>query len=142
MSDENVATVRRVFDEVWGRGNLDLIDEICAEEFVDHDPVAGDGDRERLKELVSGYREAFPDLRFQIDETIDAGDTVITRWTAEGTFEHEFMGMQPTHERGEPIRGIGIDRFDADGHVVEAWGQWDTLSFMRNIGAMREQAAA
>ena len=142
MSEENVATVRRVFDEVWGRGNLELIDEVCADGYVDHDPIAGEGSRETVKQLVSSYREAFPDLQFRIDDVIDAGDCVVTRWTAEGTFEHEFMGMQPTHERGTPISGIAIDRFDADGHVAEAWGQWDTLSFMRNIGAIPQQTAA
>jgi predicted ester cyclase len=142
MSEENVATVRRVFEEVWGQGDLDLIDRICADGFVDHDPVVGDGDREGVKRLVSGYREAFPDLSIRIDDVLDCGDTIVTRWTAEGTFEHEFMGMQPTHERGEPVHGIGIDRFDADGQLVEAWGQWDTLTFMRNIGAIPEQATA
>ena len=61
------------------------------------------------------------------------------RWKAEGTFENEFMGQQPTGEKGEPVYGIGIDRFE-DGKVAESWTQWDTLRFMRNIGAMPETA--
>jgi hypothetical protein len=51
------------------------------------------------------------------------------------------MGQQPTGERGEPVEGLSIDRFE-DGKIAETWGQWDTLRFMRNIGAIPEQAAA
>jgi len=51
------------------------------------------------------------------------------------------MGQEPTGERGDPIRGIGIDRYE-DGKIAESWGQWDTLAFMRNIGAMPAEATA
>jgi hypothetical protein len=56
------------------------------------------------------------------------------------SFENEFMGQQPTGQKGEPVYGIGIDRFE-DGKVAESWSQWDTLRFMRNIGAMPEPAS-
>jgi predicted ester cyclase len=61
---------------------------------------------------------------------------VVIRWIAEGTFQNEFMGLQPTGERGNPVRGIAIDRFNDSGKIVETWGQWDTLTFMRDIGAI------
>jgi predicted ester cyclase len=51
------------------------------------------------------------------------------------------MGQQPTGEKGEPIQGIGIDRFE-DGKIAESWGQWDTLQLMRNIGAVPAASAA
>jgi hypothetical protein len=50
------------------------------------------------------------------------------------------MGLQPTGEKGTPVEGIGIDRC-VDGKIAEAWTQWDTLTFMRNIGAVPEEAA-
>jgi hypothetical protein len=52
------------------------------------------------------------------------------------------MGLPPTREKGNPVTGIGIDRFDENGKIVEAWGQWDTLTFMRDIGAIPEQTPA
>jgi steroid delta-isomerase-like uncharacterized protein len=139
MAEDNIATSRRVLDEVFGEGNVDLIDELCTEDFVGHDPLAGDSDREGVKQTVAGYRGAFPDLEFEILDICAAGDKVVTRWRANGTFENEFMGFQPTHEKGEPVEGIGIDRYEG-GRIAESWGQWDTLRFMREIGAIPREA--
>lgn len=141
MGEENIAAARRVIEEAFGKGDLGVIDEVCAESFVDHDPVLGDGDREAVKERIARYREAFPDLSFTIEDAFAAGDKVVMRWTGEGTFENEFMGQQPTGERGSPVGGISIDRFE-DGQIVEAWAQWDALRFMQNIGAIASEAGA
>jgi predicted ester cyclase len=141
MGQENVATSRRILEEAFGEGDLEVIDEVCAENFVNHDPMAGDQDRETVKQTIASYREAFPDLSFTIEDALDCGDKVVLRWTGRGTFEHELMGMQPTGERGEPVQGITIDRYEG-GKLAESWSQWDTLQFMRDIGALPEQAAA
>ena len=141
MSEDNIAVVRRLFDEVWGQGNLGAIDECCTEDFVDHDPIAGEGNRESAKQAASGYREAFPDLTVEIDDILASGDRVAYRWHAVGTFENELMGQQPNHERGEPIVGLTIDRFE-DGKIAESWSQWDTLQMMRDIGAMPAESGA
>lgn len=133
MSEQNIAASKRLFDEAWNQGSLDVIDELCSADFVDHDPM-GDRDIAGIKEAIQGYRGAFPDLTIEIDEIFAAGDKVVVRWTANGTFENGFMGQEPTGEKGQPIEGIGIDRFDADGKVAEAWGQWNLMTFMQNIG--------
>ena len=141
MSQENIATARRVLEEAFSQGNLAVIDECCSESFVDHDPVMGDQDREAAKQTIASYREAFPDLTFTIEDAFAADDKVVMRWSGSGTFENEFMGQQPTHERGDPVRGISIDRLE-DGKIVESWAQWDVTTFMRNIGAIPEGAEA
>ena len=142
MSEQNSATSRRVLDEAFSGGNLDVLDEVCADGFVDHDPIMGDQDKDAVKQTIAAYREAFPDLSFTVDDIIEAGDKVVIRWTGSGTFENSFMGLEPTHEKSDPVHGIGIDRFDDDGKIVEVWGQWDTLTFMRNVGAIPEEAGA
>ena len=139
MFEETIAASQRLITEAFGDGNLDLIDELCAEGFVGHDALLGDQDREASKQAMAGYRAAFPDLSFTIDDAFASGDRVAIRWTAQGTFENEFTGMQPTGERGQPIEGITIDRFE-DGLIVESWTQWDTMQFMRDIGAVPEGA--
>jgi steroid delta-isomerase-like uncharacterized protein len=140
MSRENIEASRRFIEEPFNEGNLDAIDELCSDDYVGHDPLAGDTDREAGKQTVAGYREAFPDIHVTIDEIFAAGDRVVVQWTAQGTFQNPMMGLQPTGEKGAPIHGIGIDRFE-DGKIVESWGQWDTLQFMRDIGAIPADAA-
>jgi steroid delta-isomerase-like uncharacterized protein len=141
MSVENIKTDRRLFEEAWSQGKIELFDELCSEGFVDHDPLLGEANLDALKQRVRTYRAAFPDLTFTIEEIFAAGDRVITRWSAVGTFENELMGFAPTGEKPDPIEGIGISRFE-DGKVVETWTQWDTLSFMKNLGAIPQDAAA
>ncbi|MEK6276785.1 MAG: ester cyclase [Actinomycetota bacterium] len=140
MSRENIEASRRVIEEGFSGGNLDVVDEVCSDDFTSHDPIAGEQDAEGVKQSMSGYREAFPDLEVTIEDIFAAGDKVVIRWTAIGTFENEFMGQQPTGERGNPVEGIAIDRFE-DGKIAETWAQWDTLGFLRNIGAVPDQAA-
>ena len=140
MSRANIDAARRFIEEAFGEGRLEVLDEVSAEGFVSHDPVMGDQNLGGVKRTIEAYRGAFPDLSFTIDEIFAADDKVVTRWTGQGTFENEFMGQQPTHEKGDPVHGLGIDRFDADGKIAEAWVQWDTLTFMRNIGAIPSEA--
>jgi predicted ester cyclase len=135
MSRENIESSRRILDEGFSGGNLDVIDEICSDDFVGHDPIAGDQDREAGKQSMAAYREAFPDLQFTAEDIFAAGDKVVIRWTANGTFENDLFGQKATGEKGDPTEGITIDRYE-DGKLVESWTQWDTLGFMREIGAI------
>lgn len=140
MSDQ-LAASRKVIEEAFNRGNMAVIDEVCADDFVGHDPLTGDQDRDASKSSMEMYRGAFPDLHFTIDDSFEAGDKVVTRWTGEGTFENELMGLQPTHDRGHPVHGITIDRYEG-GKIAESWTQWETLTFMRDIGAVPQETAA
>jgi steroid delta-isomerase-like uncharacterized protein len=142
MAEANIEASRRFIEEAFNRGNLDVVDEVCADGFVDHDPIMGDQDKEAVKRTIAGYREAFPDLQLTIEDIMACGDKVVLRWRGTATFQNEFMGLPPTGEKGNPVTGIGIDRFDDNGKIAEAWGQWDTLTFMRDIGAIPEQTPA
>lgn len=141
MSEEQIAVSKRLITEVFNEGKLELIDELTTEDYVGHDPLAGDEDREAARATIAQYRNAFPDLTFTIEDAFSAGDKVVLRWVGQGTFENELLGLQPTGERGEPISGISIDRFEGE-RVAESWAQWDTMQFMRDIGAVPEGATA
>jgi steroid delta-isomerase-like uncharacterized protein len=141
MSEANIATSTRLIEEAFNQGNLDVIDEVATDDFVGHDALAGDEDREASKQSIGAYRAGFPDIHITIDDIFAAGDKVVLRWSGQGTFENEMMGLQPTGEKGDPIRGITIDRYEGD-KLAESWTYWDTLTFMRDLGAVGAAAPA
>jgi steroid delta-isomerase-like uncharacterized protein len=137
MSEENKALVRRYFEEIWDKGNLEVIDELFTTDFVRHGPTAIEGEvrgQEGFESFVSSYRTGLPDLRVSIEDLIAEGDRVVTRWTARGTHQGELMGTAPT---GNPatVTGILVDRISG-GKIEEEWVDYDTLHLMQQIGAV------
>jgi steroid delta-isomerase-like uncharacterized protein len=134
--EENKAIVRRINDEVWSEGHLDVIDELIADDFVA--TVVGAPEQIRgpqgFREFVVTYRKAFPDLRITIDEQLAEGETVVTRWTATGTNEGELMGIPATAKQATTA-GININRISG-GKLVEGWGLFDQLGLLQQIGAV------
>ncbi len=135
-TEESKAIARRVNDEVWSKGQLDVIDELIADEFVA--TVIGAPEQIRgpqgFREFVVMYRKAFPDLRITIDEQIAEGETVVTRWTATGKHEGELMGMAATGKQATTA-GINVNRVSG-GKLVEGWGLFDQLGLLQQIGAV------
>src|SRR5215469_3307851 len=107
---ENIAVVGRFMEEVINQGNLDAADEIVAEDFVELDPLPGQRQgREGLKEVIGMLRAAFPDIHWVVDETIAAGEKVVTRFTWTGTHRGPFLGI-PATGRNVRVKGVVIDR--------------------------------
>ena len=114
---------RRLLEQTFNDGNLELIDQLVAPDAVNHDPATPAqmrelGGRELFKGTVSMYRAAFPDVRIVVDDVIAADDKVVLRWHSEGTHRGELAGLAPTGARAS-VTGIGIDRWK-DGKIVEA----------------------
>jgi predicted ester cyclase len=129
---------RRLLEESFNEGNVELIDQLVAPDAVNHDPAVPAAMRslrgpEVLKRMVGMYRAAFPDVRITVDDVIAAGDEVVLRWHSEGTHRGELAGLAPTGARGS-VTGISIDRWK-DGKVVEAWAEWDNFGLARQLGA-------
>lgn len=135
-AEENKAIARRINDEVWNEGNLDVIDEVIADEAV----VAVVGAPEQIRgprgfrEFVVMYRTAFPDLRITVDEQIAEGDIVVNRWTATGTHEGELMGIAATGKQATTA-GVNINRISG-GKLVQGWGIFDQLGLLQQLGAI------
>jgi steroid delta-isomerase-like uncharacterized protein len=142
MSADTKAIARRFLEEAFNSGNLDVVDELVAPEFVNHDaalPEPGVG-IEAAKASITGYREAFPDLRLTIEQQLAEGEYVTTRWSARGTHQGNLMGMAPTGKQAT-VTGITIDRI-VDGRFVESWTNWDTLGLMQQLGVIPALATA
>ena len=138
MDPEHV--VRRLIDEGFSNGRLEVCDELVADEIVEHQdfgPDHADG-AEGVKAVIASLRAGFSDFCLTIEDLVVAGDTVWTRNVATGTHDGTFAGNAPT---GRPIR---IDVFDVlrvvDGRIVEHWGVPDRLKVLMQIGAMRRPA--
>jgi steroid delta-isomerase-like uncharacterized protein len=134
VSERNKAQVRRVYEEVWSRGNLDVVDELAASDLVIHASSQDIQGREDAKRYVAAFRAGFPDLHFTVEDQIAEGDKVVTRWTARGTHTGEFQGIPPT---GREIKLAGTD-FERliDGKTVECWPRVDELGLMRQLGVV------
>jgi steroid delta-isomerase-like uncharacterized protein len=143
-SQENKAVVRRFLDEVFGGGNLELVDEIFSPDYVLHDPaVPGEvSGTEGIKQYVGMYRGAYPDTHFTIEDQIAEGEQVVTRWKGQGTHRGELLGIPPT-EKLVTVTGIEFDRVSG-GKIEEAWVNYDALGMMQQLGVIPipEQAEA
>jgi steroid delta-isomerase-like uncharacterized protein len=141
MSEENKTLTRRVVEEVWNRGNLDVVDEAFAPDYQEHNPRPGqEPGIEGYKGGVSMMRNAFPDLFLDIQDIIAEGDRVALRYTLQGTHDGELMGLGATGQRVSSD-GMVFARFD-NGRVVERWGIQDMLTLLQQIGAFPAPGAA
>jgi steroid delta-isomerase-like uncharacterized protein len=128
------ALAQRWFTEVMNEGKEEVIDELCAENFVDHDPLPGTGaDRAGLHDFVKQVRSAFPDLETTVDDTILEGDRIAVRSTFRGTHEGDFMGISATGKKVE-VSNYDFVRFEND-QAAEHWGTIDSAALMEQIGA-------
>jgi steroid delta-isomerase-like uncharacterized protein len=143
MAQDNKAISRQIVEEAFNKGNVDVLDEIVSQDIVFHDPGAPPNmapGREGLKQMVLGYRIAYPDIKVTIEDEIVEGDKVVTRWSARGTNEGEMMGMPPTGKETQ-VTGITIDRIEGD-QIVESWTNWDTLGLLQQLGVVPELTPA
>lgn len=140
MSEENKRIVRRVVEEVVNGGDLDAIEELFAEDYVDHNLPSGGFHREGLGEHHAMIRAAFPDWHTTGEYMSAEGERVVYRGTNTGTHLGEFMGMSPTGKRYS-VDEIHIYRL-AGGKVAEHWGLVAMLSMMKQLGLLPAPEAA
>jgi steroid delta-isomerase-like uncharacterized protein len=142
LSEQNKAKVRRLFDELWNKGNLPVADELISPTYTHHDastPDVGQGPESEKKRVVL-YRTAFNDLRLTVEDMIAEGETVMARWSCRGVHKGDLNGIAPTGKQ-IAISGVSVVRF-ASGKMVEGWINWDALGLMQQLGAVPELGKA
>ncbi len=134
-AEENKAAVRR-FWEGFDVHNLGVWDEVCAADFINHDPglPVPDADLPTIKQIIGGLLAAFPDLTSSEDDLIAEGDKVATRRTLRGTHKGEFMGVAPTGKK-VAFSGVWLARL-SNGKLKEQWVYFDAMGLLRQIGAI------
>jgi steroid delta-isomerase-like uncharacterized protein len=133
MSD-NKALMLRVYEEIFSQGDLDKIDELLADDFIEHEelPPGIPPGKGAPKALMSMMHGAFPDFHVTVEEMLEDGDKVITRARFSGTHEGEFMGMPATGKKFD-IAVIDIVEI-RDGKGVAHWGIMDMAAMMQQLG--------
>ncbi|WP_230534557.1 ester cyclase [Microvirga roseola] len=134
VSEAAIAVVRRNTEEVQGKGNFALFEELFAQDFVDHTPQpGGTPDRDGALRLYKTLRGAFPDFHAVIHWQAAEGDLVTTYKTYHGTHEGLFLGVPPTGRR------VSFETVDAmrvrNGQIIEHWGVANLYKLMEQLGA-------
>ncbi len=134
-AEENKTLIRRLVDEVYNEGNLDVVDELVALEVFNHAAVPEhrhgiDG----FKHLIEWVREFSPDVHYEIDDIIAEGEKVAVRMTQSGTHTGAVRGIPPT---GKSFSAEYVHWFRlADGKVAELWALTEHLSRLKQLGLM------
>jgi steroid delta-isomerase-like uncharacterized protein len=134
MSEELKAIIKRGV-EMWNTGNLNIADEIHAQDFINHYPFDPSvRDLESFKKFVTECRKGMPDLNVTIEDMIAEKDRLACRWVCSGTHKVDFFGIPATGKKAT-WTGVTIYRFDS-GKIVEAWWSEDALGMLQQLGVI------
>ncbi|HEY3229817.1 MAG TPA: ester cyclase [Roseiflexaceae bacterium] len=134
-TEENKAIVRRMTEEFYNQGNVELAEDFFADTYVHHDSASPHvRDRDGLKQVLRAFLDGCPDLHITIDQLLAEGDTVTKRWTYHATHTGDLSGLPPT---GKRITMSGLELFRLEGgKIVECWLGYDNLSLMQQLGVI------
>jgi len=130
----NAAVARREIEAFEGRGDLAVADEVFAPGYQLHFGGNPTMDIEGHKQVLAGFRAAFPDLSIRVLHQVVDGDRVANHIELRGTQKGAFNGV-PATGKTVTITGTNLMRFE-NGKIAELWGQLDAVGLMTQLGAM------
>jgi steroid delta-isomerase-like uncharacterized protein len=135
MPTENKAIIRRLYEEVWKKRNLKIIDELVSPSHALYEPNAPDshvGPR-AYKTTVNRFFSGMPDLSFTVQDMIAEKNKVVVVWVISGTHQGELYGFPATNKKVS-VEGITIHHVE-NGKILDSYASWDALGMMRQLGA-------
>lgn len=138
MAEEYQSLMHRWFEEVWNKGREEAIDEMFAEDGIGHGLPTDNGEPIRgpkeFKPFFRKFREAFPNIKVTLGETVSDGDRIAAVCHVSALHEGEGLGLRPTNQ---PIdfTGIVIVKLK-DGKIVESWNAFDFMKMYSQLGAL------
>ena len=142
-ASDRVALVRAFLDSVWNAGDLSDLDRFLAPAYTIRDdpgdPWEGQTlDHDAFRTRVAYSRDAFPDLRFDVQEAVDGGDRVVVRWRMSGTHRGDLPGLPAT---GRSVSVSGLTIYDlADGRIAGHAQAFDRLGLLAQLGRLEAMA--
>ncbi|MEA2507836.1 MAG: hypothetical protein QOH48_2454 [Actinomycetota bacterium] len=134
--DENKVLIRRFYREI-DAGNIDAMDELVAENYLNHDPPPFPGltsGRDGLKQAFKMFWDGTPG-RHEIEDQIAEGDKVVTVLRAVGKHEGELAGIPPTGNELN-VKAVAVHRIEA-GRIVEHWSAVDSATMLSQLGVIQ-----
>lgn len=131
MSQANEETMRRLVDEVINNRCLAVIDDIIHPDYVYRTPGQELHGRQALRELLTDYQAALPDLQVKIDDLVCKDNKAVLLFTLTGSHENELMGIPATGKQVN-INGMTCSRFE-NGQIIEEWEMLDQLTMFRQL---------
>jgi steroid delta-isomerase-like uncharacterized protein len=135
MSTEtNKSLVRRGFEQGMNGRNFNVWDELLASSYVNHDMPTPSPGPAGMKQVLTMFTEAFPDMQITVHAVLGEGEMVATRGSWKGTHKGAFMGI-PATGKAVDVKYIDMWRFE-NGKAVENWVQMDMLCLMQQLGVV------
>lgn len=135
-TQQNKTTVEKLLNEVWSKGNLEIVDQLIAPQYaIQHDP--GDQwegktlDLATFKERVKQSRLVFPDQKFFVDDILSEDNKVAVSWHFTGTQKGNIPGLPITNKK-VTVSGLTIYYF-ANGKITGHWQVVDRLGFLQQL---------
>jgi predicted ester cyclase len=132
--EANKALVKRYIEEALSAGNLKILDDIVAPNYVDNSPGAeeGRGPRE-IRAAQARIRSLFKDVRYHLDQLVAEGDKVVARYTVRAVRKPD--KENDPGDAGRTIEILGMTFFRiANGRIEETWSINDQFSMFRQLG--------
>jgi predicted SnoaL-like aldol condensation-catalyzing enzyme len=140
--NKNIAIVREVLDKGFGDGDLDVVDQYVAADFIEHQDGAQGRGPQALKDIITGLHASFSEMHLHVQDIVAVGDDVWVRSRAHAVNTRPIMGHPGTHKT---IEIYVMDQMRLrDGKLVEHWGVADRLRMMEQLDLLprRERGAA
>jgi len=136
MPSDNEAIIHRLYEEAWNKRKLEALNELVSPSHALHGPNFSGSSigPEAYKLQVAQFVRAFPDLRWEIEETISEKDKVVVIWTFTGTHKGEYRGVAPTNKK-VTVDGITVHHI-TDGKIMDSYAIWDTWGMMKEFGVV------
>jgi predicted ester cyclase len=140
-------TAKEITDKIWGSTESDDFDGFEAllhpDGFEFHGVGAHISDRGEMRQFIEAYKEAFPDLRHEVLDYVESGDTIALELRVRGTHRGTLRGPQgEIPATGREVLWESADYVKVRDAKVVSWHVYnDTLAFMVQLGLMPEPAA-
>jgi steroid delta-isomerase-like uncharacterized protein len=131
---DNKDIVRRLYEEVWNKRRLEVVDELISPSHALDDPIVSGSQigPEFYKRRVAELTTSFPDLRFTIEDLFTEKGKVCVSWIISGTHQGEFMDI-PATDCKISVEGITIHHITT-GKILDSHARWDALGLLRQLG--------